>query len=478
MKKHRFVLMLVAVLGLVVAVWIQQDGSRVASASGEARFASAPDVASIPRAFTYQGTLRLANGSLATGSFNITLRIYNQVSAGSALHTEVFSNTVVRNGNFSVIVGDAVPISSTLFDNAALYLGITIAPDAEMLPRQRLFPVPWAMQSTAAMTSTTLVKDATVNGLVINKGATNDVALRLVSSGPGWGSGTQFANTAGNATWGMYAGSDGALHITNVGGNQETIRADNGGAVTIFPDLFVSSNTWVGGGQTVVGNQTVGGVLQVNGPYILTQGFVQGNKVYAINGFNGRCAPDPGAVGLLITCNSDVAETFGTDQRTEPGDLVVFIPENRFFPAVKRSTRPYEGAIVGVVSTNPGLVFDQGQTLLSGDNSKLITDKKTVVAMVGRVPTRFSLENGPIAVGDPLTTSSIPGAAMKATKAGPIIGYAMQSSDASKDGKVLVWLQLGTYIPAETLNALNTLPDLQAQVAALKTEVAALKAGK
>ena len=86
--------------------------------------------------------------------------------------------------------------------------------------------------------------------------------------------------------------------------------------------------------------------------------------------------------------------------------------------------------------------------------------------------------NEAIAVGDPLTTSSIPGVAMKATKAGQIIGYAMQSSGASKDGKVLVWLQLGTYIPPATLDTLNALPELQAEIAALKTEVAALKAGK
>ena len=70
------------------------------------------------------------------------------------------------------------------------------------------------------------------------------------------------------------------------------------------------------------------------------------------------------------------------------------------------------------------------------------------------------------------------GVAMKATKAGQIIGYAMQSSGASKDGKVLVWLQLGTYIPPATLDTLNALPELQAEIAALKTEVAALKAGK
>ena len=148
-----------------------------------------------------------------------------------------------------------------------------------------------------------------------------------------------------------------------------------------------------------------------------------------LGGFNGACGPDPGAVGLTINCNRDVAETFATDQRTEPGDIVVFVPEDRAHPAVRLSSGSYAPALVGVVSTSPGLVFDEGKTFLAGDNTNLITDKKTVVAMVGRVPVKYSLENGPIAVGDPLTSSSTPGAAMKATQAGQIIGYAMQSSE-------------------------------------------------
>ena len=207
--------MLVLVL---MANWVIRSGSgsgATAWASGLAKVAAAPAVAAIPTAFSYQGTLRLADGSLATGSYNITLNIYNVVTSGTALHTESFSNVVVRNGNFSVVVGDATPIGATVFDNANLYIGITVAPDPEMLPRQRLFPVPWAMQAgqansaTVATTATTLVKDATINGLIINKGATNEGALKLTSSGPGWGSGMRFENTAANRTYGIYVGTDG-----------------------------------------------------------------------------------------------------------------------------------------------------------------------------------------------------------------------------------------------------------------------------
>jgi len=368
----------------------------------------------IPTAFSYQGTLRLADGSLATGSYNITLNIYNVVTSGTALHTESFSNVVVRNGNFSVVVGNATPVAATVFDNANLYIGITVAPDPEMLPRQRLFPVPWAMQAsqansaTVATTATTLVKDATINGLIINKGATNEGALKLTSSGPGWGSGMRFENTAANRTYGIYVGTDGIWRFADDTAAASRIYIQPNGAVRVIGLVSDTDFFSYGGIRTlqnlqVEGSASVGGNMSANG------------KVYAAQGFNGYCR---GSGPIDVRCN------------------------------------------------------------------------KTVVAMIGRVPTKFSLENGPIGVGDPLTSSSQPGVAMKATKAGQIIGYAMQSSDAAKDGKLLVWLQLGTYIPQATLDALNnaapanssaadpSISELKAQLAELAAQVAKLQAAK
>jgi hypothetical protein len=195
----------------LVAIWVLQGGSAASTwASGLANVAAAPDIAAIPNAFSYQGTLRLADGSLPTGSYNITLKIYNVVSGGTALHSESFTDTVVRNGNFSIIVGDVTPIAAGLFDNAKLYIGVTVAPDPEMLPRQRLYPVPWAMQAsqaatanaattattaTTAATATTLIPNATVNGgLTVNGGVTVD---------PGFGG------------WRIYADGTNLLRLRN-----------------------------------------------------------------------------------------------------------------------------------------------------------------------------------------------------------------------------------------------------------------------
>ncbi len=386
-----------------------------------------------------------------------------------------------------------------MFDNANLYIGITVAPDPEMLPRQRLFPVPWAMQAGTAAKAVTLVPNAVVkvNEIQIDKGTTNEVALRVTSSGPGWGSGIRFDNTAANRRYGIYVDQDGNWMFADdtAGANRMYIAPDG---VVYADKIWALSGLTVQGpleaGYTlhtandITSNTTISACGNVTsfGNTVSFGGITTTGKVSALAGFNGACGPDPGAVGLMINCNRDVAETFATDQRTEPGDIVVFVPEDRAHPAVRLSSGSYAPALVGVVSTSPGLVFDEGKTFLAGDNTNLITDKKTVVAMVGRVPVKYSLENGPIAVGDPLTSSSTPGTAMKATQAGQIIGYAMQSSDTAADGKLLVWLQLGTYVPPAQLAALNsaatdpaaTLAALQAEVAELKAEVAALKGGK
>jgi hypothetical protein len=163
-----------------------------------------------------------------------------------------------------------------------------------------------------------------------------------------------------------------------------------------------------------------------------------------------------------VICNQDVAETFAALETTEPGDLVVLVNRSASTPTVGKSMQPHEGQLVGVVSTNPGLVFDRGETLLAGDNSKLITPEKTVVGLVGRVPVKVSLENGPIAVGDPLTSSSTSGVAMKASRAGQIIGYALEKAD--RKGKILVHLQPGYYISPKQLAQLSEMDELKAHV--------------
>jgi hypothetical protein len=70
--------------------------------------------------------------------------------------------------------------------------------------------------------------------LEIDRGSTNDVALRLLSSGSGWGSGLQLRNAASGAkTYGTYSGADGSWHFADADSQVDRLVVDPSGSVGI-----------------------------------------------------------------------------------------------------------------------------------------------------------------------------------------------------------------------------------------------------
>lgn len=133
--------------------------------------------------------------------------------------------------------------------------------------------------------------------------------------------------------------------------------------------------------------------------------------------------------GSIFANNFDLAEHFpAADDDLAPGDLVMFGDG----AAVRRTDgTPYDARIAGIVSGEPGLALGWGE------------EGEAAVALQGRVPLNVTLENGPIASGDYLTSSSTPGKAMRATEPGPIAGIALQAYDGSGDAQVLTFVALG-----------------------------------
>ncbi len=132
------------------------------------------------------------------------------------------------------------------------------------------------------------------------------------------------------------------------------------------------------------------------------------------------------------TGSYDFAEMFPSTQGLAPGELVVASPAVN--EHVERSSQAYQKTLLGIVSTKPGF--------LAGDNKT----GQFPIALKGRVPTLVNAENGPIAVGDPLTSSSTPGYAMRATKAGPVVGYALEPLNG-QSGAVVAFVSLGWWEP-------------------------------
>lgn len=134
--------------------------------------------------------------------------------------------------------------------------------------------------------------------------------------------------------------------------------------------------------------------------------------------------------------NADLAELYPSlEQDLMPGELLTMDPsiEN----GVVRTAASNDKSIIGVVSTSPAL-------LIGGTNG---TGTAVPVALTGRVPVLVSSENGPIRPGDPLTSSSTPGVAMKALAPGYVIGRAMGSFDGPGEGAVIAFVGTHYYAP-------------------------------
>lgn len=144
---------------------------------------------------------------------------------------------------------------------------------------------------------------------------------------------------------------------------------------------------------------------------------------------------------LHITGGSDLSEQFdiqhpGTE--LTPGMVVSIDPGNPGKLEISRTS--YDNKVAGIISgangIKPGMIMGQAGTDADG---------KYAVALTGRVYCRANASSGPILPGDLLTTSDVPGHAMKVNDYpranGAILGKAMTRLD-SGSGMVLVLVSL------------------------------------
>ena len=225
----------------------------------------------------------------------------------------------------------------------------------------------------------------------------------------------------------------------------------------------------LGRGPQWTANSWGGSVELVNGAAIGWQANTAGNR-FGIGHTNGglfffRTSSDPGTVNapaladltisdtgvtavrvLQIMGGADFSENFDVNEKAndeagkiEPGMVVSIDPANP--GRLKLSSRAYDRRVAGVISgaggVKPGMVMGQEGTLADG---------KHPIALSGRVYCWVDASRAAIKPGDLLTTSPMPGYAMKVTNPakaqGAIIGKAMTGLKRGKGlALVLVTLQ-------------------------------------
>lgn len=213
------------------------------------------------------------------------------------------------------------------------------------------------------------------------------------------------------------------------GGTAQTVGMSLKTAVNAVDDYRLSVANSIG---TEVASVNQSGDLAIAGRlYPSDRGASQKSKYIYYDGSSGSGGDfmRTNAAGWA-TGSYDFAEMFPSPDALTPGEIVVFGDASQ---QVKRSTgEAYSRTIAGIVSTRPGF--------LAGENRS----GNYPIALAGRVPTKVSTENGAINIGDPLTTSTHPGYAMKATEPGPILGYAAESFSGAM-GSIVVYVNVSYY---------------------------------
>lgn len=306
----------------------------------------------------------------------------------------------------------------------------------------------------------------TTNEIVAGGGGAGGTAIEMISAASLGATetvtvgtaGTAGTNTGGNGGAGN-ASSFGAFHTANGGGaGTGNVTNSTGCASAAAIAAPGAGGTASGGDVNITGGSGIEGTCDVNtqkggdggtsywggggsgGSQHSAAGSAAGTAGIAYgSGGGGATSRDTttgaagavGAGGIVVTINytssgGDLAEWYETKDDVEAGDVVAISDESYEYDSklglqksaiLKKAVAGND--VVGVVSTAPYETI--GYDVLSRSSHP------RPIALAGRVPVKASLENGNIEAGDLLTVSSKPGVAMRSTKAGSVIGRALEN---------------------------------------------------
>ncbi len=120
----------------------------------------------VPQQVNYQGFLTATDGSPLDTTVAMTFKIYTDSTAGSLLWTEARPSVTITDGLFNVRLGQITTLGDAVFNNAQVWLGITVGNNSEMTPRSRVVSVGYSYRvgtvdgaSGGAITSAVTIAD-------------------------------------------------------------------------------------------------------------------------------------------------------------------------------------------------------------------------------------------------------------------------------------------------------------------------------
>ncbi len=420
----------------------------------------------VPGAIYIQGRLTDADGTPLSGAYTLNFALYDVETGGTALCSQSHSVTVDQ-GLFDSYLDNCY---NDLWGQK-VWLGITVSGDAEMTPRQVIYPVPYALTlKPGALISGTVDGILTVYGSGGAGGTSDYDGLMAYAHGGG-----EAVSADAENGYGVYAHSLGSSAIVASTYNTTTMAAlagcavdgdttcnsyrDNNAAgvigVSIRGDGLQGYATDVAGRGLYAANSGNGTSIVANSNSVTstqhlypTLYLIQGNNqadyvvgartLFGTRNFRIDAAGTGYFNGGTQASGADFAEQIaarGDEQNYEPGDVLVISPDAD--RTVELSAQPFATTVIGVYSTQPAMLAgapDQNDPLAG-----------IPVAITGIVPCKVSAENGAIQRGDLLVTASRPGYAMRAgtnPSQGTVLGKALgELKDGTGVIQILVTLQ-------------------------------------
>lgn len=221
----------------------------------------------------FQGRLTNPAGVPLNGNYSIRLALYDVSTGGTALCSDTDA-VVVTNGLFTFNMNFCAADDT---DGKQLYLGVKVGSDAEMTPRQPVYPAPFARSLRP--------------GAIINQTDTTLHALTVKSIGSGENGAALLAQntnaTGGIGAWAQAAGNDAAIVSKNIGsgalfkgfgsdGGEDEFRINNNGSIESKADSYI----FIPGAALVknLSSDSTRWDIQANGAARIWRGATSGNK--------------------------------------------------------------------------------------------------------------------------------------------------------------------------------------------------------
>jgi len=142
-----------------------------------------------PPLFSYQGLLLDSAGNpVPNGVYTMTFSLYDSPMSGTPFWSET-QPVPVEGGLFNATLGIFTPIDPVMVDGRPLWLGVTLAGEPEMVPRQNLVSVPYALNASdtrGANLHPLSVSAVTIAGTALYGSAPVTGVLGLASASTGW----------------------------------------------------------------------------------------------------------------------------------------------------------------------------------------------------------------------------------------------------------------------------------------------------